>query len=84
MFAIVLDYAMRKAIDGFEEEPGFKLVKHPSRRTAPVTITDTGFADDIALISEGRAQAQKMLTRVETEAAKIGLHMNAKKTGSRA
>ena len=48
--------------------------------TAPVTITDTGFADDIALISEGLAQAQKMLTRVETEAAKIGLHMNAKKT----
>ena len=80
LFAIVLDYAMRKAINGFEEELGFKLVKRRSRRTAPVTITDTGFADDIALISEGLAQAQKMLTRVETEAAKIGLHMNAKKT----
>ena len=71
---------MRKAISGFEEELGFKLVKRHSRRIAPVTITDTGFVDDIALISEGLVQAKKMLTRVETEAAKIGLHMNAKKT----
>ena len=32
LFAIVLDYAMRKAISGFEEELGFKLVKRRSRR----------------------------------------------------
>ena len=43
LFAIVLDYAMRKAIGGREE-------------------------------------AQEMLTSIEFEAAKIGLHLNVKKT----
>ena len=38
------------------------------------------FADDIALISEEVNQAQEFLTRVETESARIGLHLNAKKT----
>ena len=34
----------------------------------------------MALVSESISQAQEMLTRVETEAAKAGLHCNAKKT----
>jgi len=80
LFAIVLDYVMRKAIDGREEELGFHLVKRKSRRVGPVTITDTDFADDIALISELMSQAQELLSRVEIEAAKVGLHCNAKKT----
>jgi len=80
LFAIVLDYVMRKAIDGREEELGFQLVKRKSRRVGPVTITDTDFADDIALISELMSQAQELLARVEIEAAKVGLHCNAKKT----
>jgi len=77
LFAIVLDYVMRKAIDGREEELGFHLVKRKSRRVGPVTITDTDFADDIALISELMSQAQELLSRVEVEAAKVGLHCNS-------
>ena len=42
-------------------------------------ITDLRFADDIALLSEEIAQAQELLSRVEMEASKIGLHINAKK-----
>ena len=81
LFAIVLDYVMRKAIDGREEEFGFHLVKRKSRRVGPVTITETDFADDIAPISElMMSQAQELLSRVEIEAAKVGLHCNAKKT----
>ena len=38
------------------------------------------FADDIALLSQEIAQAQELLSRVEMEASKIGLHINAKKT----
>ena len=38
------------------------------------------FADDIALLANKIAQSQELLSRVETEAAKIGLHCNAKKT----
>ena len=36
IFAIVLDYAMRRAIDGREEELGFKVDRRRSRRHHPV------------------------------------------------
>ena len=62
LFAIVLDYAMRKALEG-REDLGFELERRSSRRHPPVTITDTDFADDIALISEEIEQAQEMLPR---------------------
>ena len=71
---------MRKGLDGKEEELGFHLVKRRSRQNGPITITDTDFADDIALISGLISQAQEMLSRVESEAAKVGLHCNSKKT----
>ena len=80
LFAIVFDYAMRKAINGREEELGFQLERRRSRRQHPVIITDTDFADDIALISEEIEQAQEMLDRLETETQKIGLFLNEKKT----
>ena len=38
------------------------------------------FADDIALLSEEIHQAQELLHRVEVEAEKVGLYINAKKT----
>ena len=79
LFAIVLDFAMRKALEG-REDLGFQLTKRWSRRHPPVTITDLDFADDIALISEEIAEAQEMLNRVETETLRIGLHLNEKKT----
>ena len=41
ILAIVLDYAMRRAIDGREEELGFKVDRRRSRRHHPVVITDT-------------------------------------------
>ena len=37
-------------------------------------------ADDIAIITEEIEKAQEMLTSIEFEAAKIGLHLNVKKT----
>ena len=79
LFAIVLDYAMRIALEG-REDLGFELQRRRSRRHPPVVITDTDFADDIALITEEIEQAQEMLTRVENETLKIGLHLNEKKT----
>ena len=39
------------------------------------------FADDIALLANELSQAQRLLKNVETEAAKVGLHVNnTKKT----
>ena len=69
LFIIVLDYALRRAIRGREEELGFTLVPRKSRRVPPVNIIDLGFADDIAL-----------LLYVEEECLKIGLHLNTGKT----
>ena len=71
---------MRQALDGKEEELGLHIEKRRSRRQHPIIITDTDFADDIALISEHISQAQEMIIRVETETGRIGLFLNEKKT----
>ena len=70
IFAIVLDYAMRRAIDGREEELGFKVDRRRSRRHHPVVIADRDFADDIGITTEEIHQTQEMLASVELEAAK--------------
>ena len=80
LFIIALDFALREALSGREEELGFHLKKRRSRRVGPICITDLDFADDIALISEQIEQAQNMLNRVEASAANVGLLANAKKT----
>ena len=82
LFIIVLDYCMRTAIGGREEELGFTINPRRSRRVGPLMATDLDFADDIALVSNTASQAQELLERVENAALKVGLHMNAKKTKS--
>ena len=78
LFAIVLDYVMRRTYSDREEELGFKLGRRRSSRHPATVITD--FADDIALITEEFEQAQHLLERLENEAEQIGLYCNSKKT----
>ena len=80
LFVIVLDYALRMAIDGKEGELGLTLTPRRSSRQRASTVTDFAFADDIALTSNDAAQAQNLLVSVESECAKIGLSINSKKT----
>ena len=80
IFAIVLDFLMREAIGNKEEELGFQLERRKSRRIPPITVTDLDFADDIALVAQEIEAAQEILLRVETEACKVGFHLNAKTT----
>ena len=80
LFVIVLDYALRKALDGKEEELGFTITPRRSRRHPKEVITDLDFADDIALLSDEIEQAQKLLSSVERECNKVGLGLNAPKT----
>ena len=80
LFVITLDYAMRQAIGGHEEEFGFEITKKQSRRHSATILTDLSYADDIALVSQEVEQAQLMLTNIEIVVAKIGLHINANKT----
>ena len=80
LFIIALDYALRCAINGREEELGFTLRKRASRRVPAKMITDLDFADDISLISDTVEKACKLLSEVERQCNRIGLGINAKKT----
>ena len=80
LFIIALDYALRRAIDGKEEQLGFTVTPRKSRRVGPTVKTDFDFADDIALVSNLEDQAQELLHRVEGACGDVGLKLNAKKT----
>ena len=80
LFIITLDYCLRNAISGSEEELGFTIKPRQSRRIGPKVVTDLDFADDISLISNTIEQAQIILNEVENAALPVGLHMNASKT----
>lgn len=80
LFITVLDFTLRRAIDGREAEIGFTITPRQSRPHPAVTETDLGFADDIALLSDTVEQAQKLLLQVESDCWKVGLCLNARKT----
>ncbi|KAJ8346398.1 hypothetical protein SKAU_G00277990 [Synaphobranchus kaupii] len=80
LFIIVLDYALRQAIEGREKDLGFTITPRRSGRFPAIVLTDLDYADDISLISDRVEKAQELLTRVERECAKVGLGLNAKKT----
>ena len=71
---------MRRAISDRAHELGFTLRPQRSRRVHSVNVTDLCFADDIALLVDELQQAQELLHLLETEAAKVGLHVNGPKT----
>ena len=79
LFIICLDYVLRTSIDKIREN-GFELKKKRSRRYPAKTITDTDYADDIALLVNTPNQAETLLHSLEWAAVGIGLHVNAHKT----
>ena len=80
MFIIVLDYALRKAMNGKEEDLGFTITPRKSSRHPKEALADLDYADDISLLSDEIKQAQQLLTSVETECKKMGLGLNGPKT----
>ena len=70
LFIIVLDYALRIAINGRAEELGFSIVPCKSWRLYPNVLTYLDFADDIALLSNTVSQARELLLMVESECKK--------------
>ena len=79
LFIICLDYVLRTSIDKIREN-GFELTKKRSRRYPAKTITDTDYADDIAILANTPNQAETLLHSLEGAAAGIGLYVNAHKT----
>ena len=59
---------------------GSSFTPRQSSRNVATYITDTDFADDLALISDYLEEAQLLLLRLEVAAKTVGLHVNYKKT----
>ena len=66
---------MRIATDN-RTDLGFTLKESCSRRYPATVITDTDFADGIALLSDTLAQAEELLHRTQMAASQIALHIN--------
>ena len=79
LFIVALGYAMRIAIQT-PTSYGFTLCKSKNWRHPAVVITDTDYADDIALLSHLIEQIELLLHQVESAAKLIGLHINETKT----
>ena len=80
LFDIVIDYVLRKATE--KQILGINLQKGTTSRITRqgLYLTDLDYAEDIALLSRNFEDAQKLLTRVEEEALKVGLKINRGKT----
>ena len=78
LFVITVDYIMLEATEG--EDFGFTLHPRRSRRYPEVKIADTDFADDLALLANTIAMAQRFLLCLEDAANSVGLHLNESKT----
>ena len=79
LFVLVVDYIMRVSVDKISR-CGFLLQHRLGPRKPAVYLTDTDFADDIALISSTLADAQNLLNALESAANCIGLYLNESKT----
>ena len=62
------------------KENGFRLKMARNKRYPTETITDTDYADDIALLANISNQAESLLNCQELAAGSIGLYVNANKT----
>ena len=69
---------LRASIDKIKEN-GFELTKKRSRRYPTKAITDTYYADDIAILANPSTLAETLLHSLERAAADISLHVNAHK-----
>ena len=61
------------------KDNSFKLAIERSRRYPAQTVTDAGYADDIALLANTSTQAKTLLHCLEWEAAGIDHHVNVDK-----
>ena len=79
LFIIVIDYIMRVSVDT-KKENGLLYQPRRSYRYPALHITDADFADDIALLPDNLANAQALLSALESAANGTGLYLNETKT----
>ena len=79
LFIIVVDYVLRISVDTMCEK-GYQLNARRSSRDPAEYLTDTDFADDIALISQSLEHAEELLHSLEQASNCVGLYLNDTKT----
>ena len=79
LFIIMIDYIMRTSTNE-SNHLGLTISERQSRRYPATKLTDTDFADDIALFSDSIEDAQSLLTLVVNAAKSVGLNINEDKT----
>ena len=79
IFIICLDYVLRKALDK-NNELGFILAKRKSKCFPTMKVTDTDYADDLAVLADVLKDATFLLHSIERTAKEIGLNLSADKT----
>jgi hypothetical protein len=79
LFIVIIDFVMRRATEGLDDLGVLVKARNGSRQPAEF-VTDTGFADDISLLSTVPANLQKLTDRVVSEARRVGLMVNVPKT----
>lgn len=79
LFIIVIDFIMRRATDTLDHLGLVARPRNGSRQPAQY-VTDTGFADDIAVISTSLGNLQTLVDRMVCEAGRVGLMVNVTKT----
>ena len=72
LFIMVLHYVLRKSLD-LNNSKGLQLYPRRSSRNPAIHLTDAGFADDLALISNSIQNAQTLLNSLESAANCVGL-----------
>ena len=76
-FIVVVDYVLRRSL---RDDDGYVLVPRRSSRHPAVPLPALAYADDIALLCRDPAAAQRALSRLCEEGARVGLMVNARKT----
>ena len=79
LFIICLDYILKTSLDN-NRDIGFPLTERKSRRYPLEQITDTDYADDIAVTSNTLKYTNTLLMKIESAAKEIGLSINTDKT----
>ena len=79
LFIIVVDYVLRISVDSISEK-GYMLHPRRSSRHPAAYLTDTDFADDIALVSQSLEYAQDLHQSLEQASNGVGLYLNETKT----
>ena len=79
LFIIKVDYCMRLALKK-HQDIGFTLTPARSRRVKVKKVSDTEFADDIALVTDTVKEAEDLMREVERVSMSVGLRLNETRT----